>query len=734
MKTGYAEWQKADHIFSYQVDGEMVRFKNKDIDMLVTPDHKMLGRFRFGRYVPKKEPYSGRYGHLQLIQADEIEEWCSRHRGGDYSFQVPRCAKWVGEFPEGYHKNTDTVIVDTKNGKRAVLLRDLVAFWGIYIAEGSFSGSLSGINLSYDSDAPRYVQAQTSERKRKTAENFRVEISQLKITSRVEILDLLSRLPWEFKECKSGFRVCDQDLWKLVSEYGNSYTKKVPLWIKDLPPDYLKIFLHWAIKGDGWVIGDGHRLYSTVSRELANDMQEIFQRSGTSASLHIRQPQRYKKQSMKGSTRSAPVYILYEKTSEFLNIRHQFISREQYCGAVYCADIPNKTVYIRRNGKATWAGRSEFPPSRRAINIIKFAIEPLKWNVGPFMYVGDKDHKLTDQEKVQREIAMNCLSIPNKDDSWRVFISQVLEDLIVGGYGTIELSKTYNRARPYFLFPVDGASIRINPDWDQDRSSPRYVQSYNYSGVQISGTQWIELYDDEIIYMRLNPRTNTPFGLGYLETAFLAVNAWLGAFQFSERRASNATPSYGIFLGSDSDDTFAREFRQYWIDQIEGYGNIPIWAGGEGVDVLNFRNGGEDELFLLWQEMLVRVIAMSFGLTPLSLGLERDINRSTAGSLQIQEWGNIKPIISLVEDYITQRFIWRALGYRGMEFKFTVSDADDERQAKVIKLRWDSDSMTVNEMRKIYDLDPLEEPWGGMTKTRYGAYAKAMAKPEALPY
>ena len=30
----------------------------------------------------------------------------------------------------------------------------------------------------------------------------------------------------------------------------------------------------------------------------------------------------------------------------------------------------------------------------------------------------------------------------------------------------------------------------------------------------------IELDDDELIYIRLNPRTHTPFGLGRLEVAF----------------------------------------------------------------------------------------------------------------------------------------------------------------------------------------------------------------------
>lgn len=374
---------------------------------------------------------------------------------------------------------------------------------------------------------------------------------------------------------------------------------------------------------------------------------------------------------------------------------------------------------------------SEYPPSRRAINIVKNPIEALPWNITTFLMPGDVDLKMTTEQRVRREVAINCLLRPNSDDSWRQLISQVVEDLLVGGYGAIEVQPTYNRARPYFLFPVDGASIRINAEWNGDPSDPRYVQSLAYYGVTVATADTVDLLDEELIYMRLHPRSSTPFGLGYLEVAFQAVNAWLGAVDYAERRASNATPNYALFLGENVDDPQVRIFRKYWIEQIEGMGNIPIFGGGEKPQVLSFRGGGgDDELFLKWQEMLVRIIAMAFGVTPLSLGLEKDINRSTAGSLEIQEWGNIKPVISLVEDYITRRFLWKMLGYYDLAFKFTVQDTDDKRQAEVLKMRWQTDSITVNEIRQIYDKDPLPQGWGDLTMSQYQAKCAALARGE----
>ena len=45
-------------------------------------------------------------------------------------------------------------------------------------------------------------------------------------------------------------------------------------------------------------------------------------------------------------------------------------------------------------------------------------------------------------------------------------IEQVIEDALTGGYGAIEMEPTGDPERPAMLWPVDGASIRINPRWD----------------------------------------------------------------------------------------------------------------------------------------------------------------------------------------------------------------------------------------------------------------------------
>ena len=78
--------------------------------------------------------------------------------------------------------------------------------------------------------------------------------------------------------------------------------------------------------------------------------------------------------------------------------------------------------------------------------------------------------------EARMHILTDNFDAPNPDDSFRSLTEQVLEDVIVGGFGAIEVEGTGDALRPLTLWPVDGASIRIRSDWDGLPGSPRYVQ------------------------------------------------------------------------------------------------------------------------------------------------------------------------------------------------------------------------------------------------------------------
>ena len=86
---------------------------------------------------------------------------------------------------------------------------------------------------------------------------------------------------------------------------------------------------------------------------------------------------------------------------------------------------------------------------------------------------------------------------------------------------------------------------------------------------------------------------------------------------------------YALWLQDLTPEHHERLIR-WWQDEIEGTGKVPILSVESKPEVLRFGGGTDADLRLQWQEFLLRVIADAFDLPPFYLGVERDVNRSTA--------------------------------------------------------------------------------------------------------
>ncbi|HET9695386.1 MAG TPA: phage portal protein, partial [Terriglobales bacterium] len=210
---------------------------------------------------------------------------------------------------------------------------------------------------------------------------------------------------------------------------------------------------------------------------------------------------------------------------------------------------------------------AETPVARRAINTIKDRIAGMQWQIRPrrgrpaLSQLTGKDGAPVDVE-TRIQVLTETLESPNPDDSFRSFAEQVLEDIIVGGFGAAEILVTDDGVRPVTLWPVDGATIRMRSDWDGSPTSPRYVQTTGKYGAE--GT--LTLNDDELMYVRLNPRTHTPFGLGRLEVAFETINEFLGAHRYAARLASNTVVQYALWL-KDLQPAQHERLIRWWQDE-----------------------------------------------------------------------------------------------------------------------------------------------------------------------
>jgi len=351
---------------------------------------------------------------------------------------------------------------------------------------------------------------------------------------------------------------------------------------------------------------------------------------------------------------------------------------------------------------------AEMPIARKAINTIKDRIAGMQWRIQP-----RHGRSLDDLPDAAERIATLVLNFeqPNPEDSFRSFIEQILEDVLVGGFGAIELDLTGDPEHPLVLWPVDGASIRIRSDWDGNPSSPHYVQATG----SFLPSQEISLADEDLSYIRLNPRTHTPFGLGKLEVAFETIHEFLCAHRFASRLASNSVVQYALWLQNLPPQQHERLIR-WWQDEIEGTGKVPILSVETKPEVLHFNGGTDADLRLQWQEFLIRMIADAFDLPPMLLGLERDVNRNTATTQYDDAFRTaVVPVARLIAEHLTRDAIGKRLGWDDLEFVFTDVDAPNElEQAQIQQILISSGVLTINEARRMRGLPPLPEPHAGL--------------------
>ena len=113
---------------------------------------------------------------------------------------------------------------------------------------------------------------------------------------------------------------------------------------------------------------------------------------------------------------------------------------------------------------------------------------------------------------------------------------------------------------------------------------------------------------------------------------------------------------------------------------------------------------------MAWQEFLIRVIASAFDLPPLLLGVEADVNRSTAVELTDQAFRTaIVPTARLLAEHITRDAIAKRLGWNDLEFAFLDLDATDPlEQAQIDQILLGCGVLTVNEARAARGWQPLE--------------------------
>ncbi|WP_407310535.1 phage portal protein [Desulfosporosinus sp. SB140] len=366
---------------------------------------------------------------------------------------------------------------------------------------------------------------------------------------------------------------------------------------------------------------------------------------------------------------------------------------------------------------------SESPIPRRAVDYIKNQISMLEWDI-----VTKDGSSLTDEQKKNAQIIKNILEYPNKQASWRTFNEMIVEDLLVIGHSPTEKRPwPQNKDKPLVLYPFDAASLELYADWDGSDSKAKYAQVDRYGAV-------VDFKDSEIMYLRYNPRTSTPWGLSPLEVAAQTIDYLLGTQAYAGSATSKATARKALDLGEEIDQEQVKEFRQYWRDEVEGRGRMAIYGGTKGSKSIELGAANDEALFLKWQQFLINQIANAFGMDSQKFGAVL-ASRATGDILDdATDEGAIRPLAHSITAAINREII-QELGFTELVFQFrwTTNYKDRKSLAAIHQIYATCDLRMIDEIRREMGDPPLPNGKGQYTVGEYRAIYCALNTTNAPP-
>ena len=325
-KTDCIEYHKpTDHI-EKDYNGSMVQIKanNKshhNLDVLVTPNHQMY----FRRSDQK---------HFDFVSAEDLPR-----KGG----VLKRIAKWKGKdqtvftlplYIENHVNNRHNIVFPIEHSAIEIDMKAWLRFFGLYLAEGCLGGN------------GRQLQISQNRKNQKNTDS------------------IIGALPFKYGQSSSGYRISKTQLVEYFQKLnlGKCNEKFIPKEFKELDVQYLQALFDGLVIGDGTVHKRTKQIsYVTTSKRLADDIQEIIMKLGYVSNIR-KFPTKGTETTIRGKTyiRNFDQYVLsIRKQDGAIRSAEKFLPKKiQYNGKVYCLNVPNHIMYVRRNGRPLFCGNS----------------------------------------------------------------------------------------------------------------------------------------------------------------------------------------------------------------------------------------------------------------------------------------------------------------------------------------------------------------------------------------
>jgi hypothetical protein len=302
--------------FDYDYTGQMYEIKSQQVDLKVTPNHRMwVATCHTRKRVWKYDFHEARDIRGKHVKYQKDGNWDKE----EYQFILP-----------AYDGQED----------KEVDMDAWLTFFGIWIAEGWCNRAKLGMAVNKERVKDALSEAMTA-------------------------LDIKYNYYPETEKLESTDRQIKNYMTPLSVGANNKY---LPDWVWELSANQSRTLLHGLLLGDGHTSQGGSELYSTSSIRLANDVQRLALHCGWSANirLHTAAGTAYSINGHSGVTTTDlwSIRIIKSKNRPAVNHSHcheQFGQSEtmvDYDGKVHCLEVPGGVFYVRRNGLPVWTGNS----------------------------------------------------------------------------------------------------------------------------------------------------------------------------------------------------------------------------------------------------------------------------------------------------------------------------------------------------------------------------------------
>ena len=381
------------------------------------------------------------------------------------------------------------------------------------------------------------------------------------------------------------------------------------------------------------------------------------------------------------------------------------VSRKSWQWPFLPASVQRLAVPLIKSTPYNLRRMSRTPVARRAMNLIKNAVTARTYAVRPIDGIDPEDGENGQKQRIK--IGTKIFTHPNSEDSFQTYVEQGLEDMLTLGAFVSEMQLTFDPERPLKLWPVNVESIRLFASWSEATPDmPRYAQMTGLKGERGA----ILFYDDELMYIKDNPATDNPFGMGKMEISFMSINDFLGIQSMSGRAGSDQVHKTWLWWEQPQSESSYQIVRRHIQNELEGQAKVSIIGGMKKPDVLEITPVTEEDLLLNWQELLIRMIANGFDMSAMSLGVEHDVNRAVGQVLDDKDFRSaVVPVAKRLQEAFTRKILHNKLGWYDIEFAYLdLDDPDLDTKSQMYARMYSANALTPNEWRKGVGMQPFK--------------------------